>query len=520
MKKTRKIRNKKLFLKWLKKSHRNKYNIVHGGANGDEVKDTTSNQVAKAEEGNTTFTKQNAVLLAGAVTLGEVAFRLASNPVVVSAVVGLGIGSAAFTGIVSGGATLVLILVATYAFVKIRALYSNYYTMIYVMNDYILLLKKIDTMVRLSVKISQQYKFVIDTKDVNKSLERIFGRFDKLLSDKDISDINKDVLDSKDNSMLTELASEVNEDDDEKLPLIQAQEAEETVDIVVPQTVKNRQENIFKRFVSSVKKFKKVISLNSKKFTEELNEEVMRLGLYFSILLGEFNIILNVCQMDIISKGDKNELMTKNNNVKSDDNFNNLLISSIIYRTLQLYNIFNLCDTISSKSETSKTICSPANKSEYIKEINRERMNIRTVLFGTTTSDSKTLFPLYAPLSSNTNNGLQKLREIMKGFNKPITEESQALEFLKRIHEFNDTYSKEISKSAPSSMPSFSIKDENTTNEQIGNTADTAVKPAVNQPYKDFNINRPFLPSNPVVTNPPRLPPPPSNTQGEPAVEY
>ena len=167
MNKTRKIRNKKLFLKWLKKSHRNKYNIVHGGAKKGLVNVDGDQKIVSAKsQGNETFTKENAVLLAGAVTLGEVAFRLASNPVVISAVVGLGIGTAAFTGVLTGGATVVLLLVATYAFVKIRALYSKYYTMIYVMNDYILLLKKIDTMVRLAIKISQEYKFVIDNDDV------------------------------------------------------------------------------------------------------------------------------------------------------------------------------------------------------------------------------------------------------------------------------------------------------------------------------------------------------------------
>ena len=220
MNKTKKIRNKKLFLKWLKKSRRNKYNIVHGGAKGDGDGKFKNQEVARMEKPSfvaRTFTKENAVLLAGAVTLGEVAFTLASNRVVVSAVVGLGIGTAAFTGVLSGGATVVLLLVATYAFVKIRALYSNYYTMIYVMNDYILLLKKIDTMVRLAVKISQEYKFVIDTKDVNKSLERIFSRFDKLLSDEDISEINKEVLDSKGYDKITEVAAEIENDSNNTL---------------------------------------------------------------------------------------------------------------------------------------------------------------------------------------------------------------------------------------------------------------------------------------------------------------
>ena len=329
MNKTRKIRNKKLFLKWLKKSHRNKYNIVHGGKDKSEGEGEgkRQNQLVTTEKTPMVFTTEHAVLLAGAVTLGEVAFRLASNPVVISAVVGLGIGTAAFTGVLTGGATVVLLLVATYAFVKIRALYSKYYTMIYVMNDYILLLKKIDTMVRLSIKISQEYNFVIDTKDVNKSLERIFSKFDKLLSDEDVSEINKEVLDSRGSDKLTELVVEIEKKDDTLADqALLDDEPPETEEIVVSDKVKKKRDGIIKRLgkrIASaarsvgkgVKKFGKVISLNSKEFTDELNEEVMRLGLYFSILLGELNIILNVCQMDIISKGDKGGLINKNNNV-------------------------------------------------------------------------------------------------------------------------------------------------------------------------------------------------------------
>jgi len=32
MKKTRKVKNKKIFLKWLKKSYKNTYSTKHGGA--------------------------------------------------------------------------------------------------------------------------------------------------------------------------------------------------------------------------------------------------------------------------------------------------------------------------------------------------------------------------------------------------------------------------------------------------------------------------------------------------------
>ena len=424
MKQTRKIRNKKLFLKWLKKSRRNKYNIVHSGGN----------------------VNVEAIISAGA-TLGDVAFKLASNPVVISAVVGLGVGSFAFTTLVSGGATLVLILVATFAFIKIRSMYSKYYTMIYVMNDYVLLLKKIDTMVRLAVKISQEYNFVIDTKDVNKSLERIFSIFNTLLSDKDVIEINNDVLNSKGgNDELNNIAADVDADADITTDnsLYLKDDQQDTQVIEVPETVKEKQKSILQKIASKFKTAKKVFSLNSKKFTEELNEEVTRLGLYFSILLGEFNIILNVCQMDIISKGNSKNLVSKNNSIKGDENFNNLLISSIIYRTLQLYNIFNLCDTVSSTSDTAKKTCTSDNMNEYIKEINLERANIRKVLFGVSKSNTKILFPLYAQLrdSKNTNDALQQLRTIMRGFREPIIGKEKAQDFLKKIHDFNDNYSK------------------------------------------------------------------------------
>ena len=102
--------------------------------------------------------------------------------------------------------------------------------------------------------------------------------------------------------------------------------------------------------------------------------------------------------MDIISKGNSKNLVSKNNSIKGDENFNNLLISSIIYRTLQLYNIFNLCDTVSSTSDTAKKTCTSDNMNEYIKEINLERANIRKVLFGVSKSNTKILFPLYAQL--------------------------------------------------------------------------------------------------------------------------
>jgi len=333
--KIRKIRNKKLFLKWLKKSHRNKHNIVHSGGEptGKQANDLYP-ELNRDNNSSKIVSKSNAILLAGAVTLGEVAYTLASNPIVINAVLALGTGTAIFAGVASGGATVVLVLVAFCVCLKVKALYSKYYVMIHVINDYMLLLQKIDTMVRIAINLGQQYKFVIDTRDVNKSLERIFNKFDKLLTQKDIEDISIQATTNTD-----AVSSGIDIDNDEISSNSNSNGSGKNIEM--PKDAVERLKKFFSSVKQDAQEFVQVVKLNSKEFSEELNDEVTRLGLYFSILLGELNIILNICQMDMIGNQNNGELIQLNTAVKSDVNFKNLLISSIIYRTLQLYNILN-----------------------------------------------------------------------------------------------------------------------------------------------------------------------------------
>ena len=463
MKKTRKIKNKKLFLKWLKKSrsHINKYSIKHGGEPKGKDKDNDKDKGSESDSSSqqlvsqSVVTKKNAIALAVVVTLGEVAYSLASNPVVVSAIIGLGVGTTAFTAVASGGATLLLLAVGTYAYFKITAAYSNYYTMIHVMNDYILLLQKIDIMVRVAIKISQQYQFVIDTKDVNKSLERIFSKFDKLLSIEDIGKIQQEVQDN-DSSIDKKLKSAAEDAADEidRSQLLDIDKPEEPKDISLKVTFIQKIQNSLTKVKNSTQKFLKIVKFDSKKFTSQLNEEVMRLGLYFSILLGEFNIILNVSQMTIIEKRDFKLLLTKNTSVNSSSDFKKLLISSIIYRTLQIYNIFALCTKGASISDAAKkTTCSQDSIKQYIVEVEAERVKIRKVLFGKSKATKKFLFPLYHDYSS----GLNILRGIMRDFNVSITEEKEARDFAKKIHEYNEKYSSATKESISDSSTGSTI---------------------------------------------------------------
>ena len=460
MGKTRKIKNKKLFLKWLKRSNANKYSIKYGGVVPYENKSKERQVVANVSSFDSTELKdesgfkKKAIILASVLTLGEVAVTLASHPALVSAVVGLGIGSQAFLGVVSGGATVVLTAVLLYATVKIKMAYSNYYKMINVMNDLIILLQKIDNMVRVAIKISQQYQFVIDTKDVNKSLERIFSKFDKLLSVEDIGKIKKDIEDNKSNIQSTMYSAfeDAVEEQDQQLVL-------EDVDREEPKEI-----SFFQKISQKVSRTINVLRLNSKQFTKDLNEDVMRLGLYFSILLGEFNIILNVCQMNIIGKRDLTKLSIQNGSVKNSDDFKKLLVSSLIYRTLQIYNIFTLCKpgaSISTKAK--KTTCSEESMNQYIIEVEAERVKIRKVLFGKSKSTKKSLFPLY--IDEDFGKGerdrslLNELRQIMRQYGATIDTKDDATKFVNQIHKFNEqssaTSHKTISNSATGSTNQY-----------------------------------------------------------------
>jgi hypothetical protein len=519
--KIRKIRNKKLFLKWLKKSHRNKHNIVHSGGEGEV---TSAEEISKGSTNVNNLTivsKSNAILLAGAVTLGEVAYSLASNPVVINAVLTLSATSmVAFGGVMTGGGLAVVVLVAFCVCLKVKALYSKYLIMMHVINDYMLLLQKIDTMARIAVKLSQQYKFVIDTRDVNNSLQRIFNKFDKILSDEDIKDIHKQAMGETGAVAKTEVpGNEPVDNRYEQTP----EESSDNMDIKVSEKVLGRQEGLFKRFKkswASVKNkwssVKKGYKLSSKEFAEELNDEVTRLGLYFSVLVGELNIMLNVCQMDMIGKNNTRQLLEFNTAVKSDNNFKNLLIDSIIYRTLQLYNIFQLCEESKSSNATKKT-CNDASIKLYIDEIEAERKNITIVLFGISRDEGKkNLFPLYAPklekAEAKLDSGLERLRTIMREFKEDIENKDQAQKFLDEIKKFNDELKKPNGKLGSSSETSTSDITESNYDIDYGEVGKAAEQP-VGKSDSNFLKMRPFsienmkvnpaaVAGNPVAGNP------------------
>lgn len=526
MNKTRKIRNKKLFLKWLKKSHRNKHNIVQGGGGGDGDDDGNVDDDEKPKElteKEDLETSTDVGVGSAALTLGTVgaigavgsglgerlidmAYSLASNEAVINAISGMSdsilslasnesvrntfmviaTGTTVATAVATGGLILVAIAIGTMVAVKLKERYSKYYIFIQSINNYILLLRKIDTMVRVAQKISLEYKFVIDTKDVVRSLELLFNQFETLLSVEDLKEIKSEIVSPKFSAtkLITDASNVATDEvmqnsgfsalEDEKHS-VSADGADDAADdMLIDEEAKKRSEGFLKKMKKSMllkiesanksvkKGFKNATEslqrgvknateslkkgvkrfgnrINQKSISKKIDKEVTKLGLYFSILLGELNIILNVCQMGIIGKSNFAEIQTANVNVGNDKDFKKMLVSSIIYRTLQLYIVFDTCERTKTGNQIKeiKELCNPSTKKKHIEEVENERKKIAGVLYSR--NNGKSLYPLYeSDVEGGGNDPLQKLRDVMRDYGSEISDEEKATKFLNAINEFNE----------------------------------------------------------------------------------
>lgn len=495
MKKTRKIRNKKLFLKWLKKSHKNNYNRVHSGGVVKKTKilETPSENDVKTIEDEELEVKKLGAAGVGMVALGQVdtlmemAYSLASNDAVVSVISGIGdsllrvassetmrntimvlaTGTAVGTAMASCGVAVIVLAIGLAAAVKLKERFAQYHVFIQSINNYILLLRKIDIMIKVAMRISAEYKFIIDTKDVVRALEFILNLFEDLITAGDVKDIKNKLVSGTFSTgrVLDEQFKEIN-DSDEGVGDVAYDDDDTTSNsesqMLIPKDAVNAvkgKENFLKRMGTSISsKYQSISSkyqslkteinrrgtklmnrtLNQNNLSKKIDKGVTKLGLYFAVLLGEMNIILNVCQMGLISNGnERGTLSTSNSNVKSDIHFKKMLVSSMIYRTLQLRNIFDTCEATKSGTQVKeiKEMCSPSKKQDHVKEVETQREKIYNVLF---TNE----YPLYAPQitakSINTKDPLSALKNVMGDFTKKINEEEEAIAFLKAIYEFDE----------------------------------------------------------------------------------
>jgi hypothetical protein len=216
---------------------------------------------------------RTAVIAGAATGLWALVAKLQQNPQT-SAIL-MSVVAAAGPQAVFAGAIFAAVAVGYYAFMKIQDKYAKYFMLIRTMNEYIIVLNKIDRLVRLSYFISSKYCFDVNLKEIESQLKVIFKRFDGLLNDDDRSKIEKD-LETNLTPSVADAASNV--------------VLEKAAEIDVKQQEQSQKTQGGGGFLS-------IMGFDEDKWNKMLNDDVIKLNIYFTASMTEFNMILNVIQM-------------------------------------------------------------------------------------------------------------------------------------------------------------------------------------------------------------------------------
>ena len=227
---------------------------------------------------------RTAVIAGAATGLWALVAKLQQNPQ--TAGILMGVVAAAGPQAVFAGAIFAAVAVGYYAFLKVQDKYAKYFMLIRTMNEFIIVLNKVDRLVRLSYFISDKYSFDVNLKEIEAQLKVIFKRFDGMLNDDDRSKIEKD-LETNLTPSVADAASNVVLEKAGELDNQSSQKEEQNGQ---GQGQGQAQEKKGGGFLSRM-------GFDEEKWNKMLNDDVVKLNIYFTTSMTEFNMILNVIQM-------------------------------------------------------------------------------------------------------------------------------------------------------------------------------------------------------------------------------
>lgn len=197
------------------------------------------------------------------------------------------------------GAVLAVGAVGYYVVLKLQDKYAKFFILIRTLNEFLVLLNKIDRLVRLSLSISKEYKFNINIKEIEEQLKIIFKRFDKMLEEDDFDSISNSVTNINQTGL---------PDLEAAATTAAAAAAEITTNDIANGTGKKEESKtptdppgegqdgggwlgkaIFR------------LTFDADLWNQKLNDDVVKLNIYLTTAMSEFGIILNVIQMSMIT---------------------------------------------------------------------------------------------------------------------------------------------------------------------------------------------------------------------------
>ena len=199
------------------------------------------------------------------------------------------------------GAVLAVGAVGYYVVLKLQDKYAKFFILIRTLNEFLVLLNKIDRLVRLSLSISKEYKFNINIKEIEEQLKIIFKRFDKMLEEDDFDSISNSVTNINQKGLpdleaaATEASAAVAEITSQDIANGTGEKEESKTSALDTNSVEVKNgggwlgKAIFR------------LTFDADLWNQKLNDDVVKLNIYLTTAMSEFGIILNVIQMSMIT---------------------------------------------------------------------------------------------------------------------------------------------------------------------------------------------------------------------------
>jgi hypothetical protein len=284
-----------------------------------------------------------AFITAAAAGIWAIIAKVQQNPVLTSMAMG-GIALMGPPGWVAIGAVLA-VSAGYYATLIIKTKFAKYYSLIRTMDEFTILLHKIQKLVRLAVFISTTYKFEVNIDEIMDRLKVVFERFDQLMTDDDYRELENRM--STGASPNLEIAASKASAAVAALDVVGKKNEPSTIDVnvVLPDKSGGGIGDVFKRMGRWITR----MTFDTELWNNKLNDDITHLSIYLSTAMGEFNMVLNVIQINLISKsigGDndaKTKLITNNGVIEKSGEFKKLLIGILLHDFLKLRTDVTFC---------------------------------------------------------------------------------------------------------------------------------------------------------------------------------
>jgi hypothetical protein len=232
--------------------------------------------------------------------LAGIADAIKTNPVLMQLAVA-GSGLILATPVGQGIVGIVAICaVGYYAVLAVKAKFQGLYTVLRTLDEFTILLEKIQRMIRVTVFISTTYNFQINVDEINNQIKIILKRFEKTLDDVDIQKIESQAKDAKNLENLSANTSKLAAESAAKEGSVadDATKQQSSTD-VKPQGGGRRRYQKGGGLLNFYKKF----TFPVESWNRELLDDVTKLNIRLTTAMGEFTIVLNVIQMNMIADG-------------------------------------------------------------------------------------------------------------------------------------------------------------------------------------------------------------------------